>query len=718
MTLALGSTGTADERLYYNVSQAAALLGVSRSTIWRCIQAGQLPVSRLGHRTVRIKREDLLQLMSQEGSAGAPTENTLTADTAIVHSVGPAGDRAVQMDWADAGTAGHFVEFYEDDGFLLDAVADFLGVSLRAGGSGILVATEAHRAGIEARLQKNGFDMAAARAADRFLSLNATETLLRILVDGSPEPGRFTDVVGDLVLRAEQGGRPVRIFGEMVALLMEEGRHAAAVRLEELWNELQSSHTFLLLCAYPMAGFRAEALASVLGDICAQHGRVLPTESYTALADPRQRLQTVARLQQKASSLEAAVLQRQHVEARLRRLQDITGQLSQSLEADQVLASIARSAADLLQVPVGAVFLFDRGDPEQDFVLAAAYGIDEAQAPQLRLPRRASLAGRAIDEGQTLVVDDVRTTPGTALPALLTGETTGSEIAAPITSGGHALGVVKAFSVTSRRFSPDDAGLLTTLAAAAAVALTNARLYREAQEGIRLRDEFLSAAAHDLRTPLTSVKGLAQLLHRRIARMAIQDADWLVEGLASIDTTATEMAEQIDELLDLTRLQLGQELDLRHAPTDCVQLARRLVGNHEQMSERHRIRVETALPELIGDWDAVRLGRVLDNLVSNAVKYSPAGGEIVVSVACQKRAGVPSAVLAVRDHGLGIPAADLPHIFDRFQRATNVQGRIRGTGIGLTSARQIVEQHGGTISVESVEGAGSVFTVCLPLGVG
>jgi signal transduction histidine kinase len=355
------------------------------------------------------------------------------------------------------------------------------------------------------------------------------------------------------------------------------------------------------------------------------------------------------------------------------------------------------------------------GDRARDFVLAAAHGIEESRAPDLRLPRWASLAGRAIDEGQTLIVDDVRDTPGTALPALLTGETAGSEIAAPIVAGDMRLGVVKAFSPTVRRFNDDDAALLTSLAAAAAVALTNARLYREAQDGIDARDEFLSTAAHDLNTPLASVKATAQLLRRKLVREDTPDLERLLAGLASIDATATKMGQQLDELLDVTRLHMGERLELRREPVDLVELVQRVASEHQQLSERHRIRVEALVPELIASVDGVRLARVLDNLLSNAIKYSPAGGDVSVGLACERADGTSTAVLAVEDHGLGIPAADLPRIFDRFNRATNVKGRIGGTGIGLASAQQIVQYHGGTISVESREGEGSTFTVRLAL---
>jgi len=172
----------------------------------------------------------------------------------------------------------------------------------------------------------------------------------------------------------------------------------------------------------------------------------------------------------------------------------------------------------------------------------------------------------------------------------------------------------------------------------------------------------------------------------------------------------------IEDLMDFGRLQTGQPLDLLLRPTDLVSLARQVALDHEHTSDRHAIRVETSTPYLVGNWDLARLERVLDNLLSNAIKYSPSGGEIVIELAKEAREGEPSwAVLVVRDQGIGIPEADLPYVFEWFHRAGNVFGRIKGTGIGLAGARQVVEQHGGTIAVESKEGSGSAFTVHLPL---
>jgi PAS domain S-box-containing protein len=236
----------------------------------------------------------------------------------------------------------------------------------------------------------------------------------------------------------------------------------------------------------------------------------------------------------------------------------------------------------------------------------------------------------------------------------------------------------------------------------------------EAEEALRLRDALIAFATHDLRTPLTTIKGQAQLL-RRQSDSGRLTPEGLTRGLASIDSASTTLDALINELLDSAIVQAGQPLLLRPQPTDLVALARRCAAEQQQATTRHVIQVETDVDTLVGEWDALRLERVLNNLLNNAIKYSPDGGTITVNVARQQCAGRAWAALAVRDEGLGIPAADLPHLFERFHRAANVAQHISGIGIGLTGSRQIVEQHGGTLTVESQEGVGSTFTMRVPL---
>jgi signal transduction histidine kinase len=230
----------------------------------------------------------------------------------------------------------------------------------------------------------------------------------------------------------------------------------------------------------------------------------------------------------------------------------------------------------------------------------------------------------------------------------------------------------------------------------------------------RSRDEFISSAAHDLKNPLTSIRGQAQLAKRRLARLATPETATVLDQLALIEESTGAMLGLINELEDLARQQMGGTIELHREPTDLVALVRGPVEALSAASGR-TIHLETDVPELHATADAARIGRVVANLLSNAHKYSPAGSAIWVRIAEVAGAAGPDALIAVRDEGIGIPAADLPHIFDRFRRAGNVVGHIAGTGIGLASAQGIVEQHGGTITAESAEGAGSTFTVRLPL---
>lgn len=230
------------------------------------------------------------------------------------------------------------------------------------------------------------------------------------------------------------------------------------------------------------------------------------------------------------------------------------------------------------------------------------------------------------------------------------------------------------------------------------------------------REVLLSALSHDLKTPLTTIRGEAQLLQRRLATSGERDLGRLGGGLMRIDAAAARMARMANELLDAVRLHAGQPLELDRRSTDLVALVRRTAEEHRHSRPRSRIRVRAAVSELVGHWDAFRLGRVLDNLLDNAAKYGRPGGTIVITVARERDDAGDWATLAVRDEGIGIPDADLPHVFERFRRGGNVPGRVGGAGIGLAGVRQIVQQHGGEITVQSRQGHGSTFGIRLPLG--
>ena len=237
----------------------------------------------------------------------------------------------------------------------------------------------------------------------------------------------------------------------------------------------------------------------------------------------------------------------------------------------------------------------------------------------------------------------------------------------------------------------------------------------DAEEAVRSRDIFLSVVSHDLKNPLAIIRGNTQLLQRHIKNSTVPKVERLTYGLSKIDETVIRMNLVLDDLMDFSGLQSGQQLSLQRKAIDLVELVRRIVTDRQGTAELHQIRFEPNSDKVTGVWDASRLERVIDNILSNAIKYSPDGGEIKVSVSDVDGPSGRQAKITVSDQGLGISAEDLPHIFEWFRRAGSVSGKITGAGIGLASARHIVEQHGGTIEVECEVGKGSTFTITLPL---
>lgn len=222
----------------------------------------------------------------------------------------------------------------------------------------------------------------------------------------------------------------------------------------------------------------------------------------------------------------------------------------------------------------------------------------------------------------------------------------------------------------------------------------------ERREIERLQQEFLAMAAHELRTPLTGIKANAQLMRHRAA--------YSERAVDAIVAQADRLERLVEDLL-LASLIDADRLDLRPEETDLVAEAR--AAAESLGTDERGIRLEAPAEPVVVSVDRQRLGQVLANLLTNAIKYSPEGGEIVVRV--DRDVDVPR--VAVIDQGLGIPREALPRLFDRFYRVAGAVGRAPGLGLGLYISRRIMEAHGGRIEVESEPGRGSTFTVVLPL---
>jgi signal transduction histidine kinase len=388
----------------------------------------------------------------------------------------------------------------------------------------------------------------------------------------------------------------------------------------------------------------------------------------------------------------------EHAVPRSAFLADLSKLLASSLDYETTLRNVARAPlpefADWCVVDV----LDDDGSIQR---LAVAH-IEARQEALIWQVARACTPQTTAIEGMTMVLRAGRAQLiQTENEPMWSELGAGGGIIAPMLVGERVLGALSLGA--GRDYCEADLAFAEELASRCAQALENARLYRLARQAIELRDMFVATISHDLKNPLATIGGQAQLL-RRLTQLDERDQriQRLQTGIQRIQATVERMSRMVDGLLDITRLEV-----------DLVDIAKRVATEHQERAPRHHIQVagETSL---IGSWDLARIERVLDNLIGNAVKYSPGGG--VITIVCVRESDEAGAwaILSVRDQGVGIPASDIGRIFERFQRAGNVHG-ISGTGIGLATISEVVEQHGGTITVDSTEGRGSTFTIRLPI---
>jgi PAS domain S-box-containing protein len=327
------------------------------------------------------------------------------------------------------------------------------------------------------------------------------------------------------------------------------------------------------------------------------------------------------------------------------------------------------------------------------------------------------IIGQVFSTGYPSLTTNVRaindgTNPGTYHPSPVK---LASLLILPLRTRREVIGaLVIAANDPDRAMTDEKLPLAELLAERASLAIENARLYTEQVEArhkledlSRLKDEFLSIASHELRTPVTSIKGYTQL-----SKMLIKEGDletseeYLDIALDQID----RMSRLILELLDVSRIETGR-LEIRREPIVWAQFVRDLVHRHHTAVSDRRFHV--SIPDdqkiVIGDRD--RLEQVLGNLLENAVKYSPDGSDVTVTVEDKS----DSFVTAVCDRGIGIPTDELAQVFERFHRGRHVSStNYGGLGLGLYITKQIVERHGGTIWVDSKEGQGTTFYFTLP----
>jgi PAS domain S-box-containing protein len=284
-----------------------------------------------------------------------------------------------------------------------------------------------------------------------------------------------------------------------------------------------------------------------------------------------------------------------------------------------------------------------------------------------------------------------------------------SAMVVPLMVRDTAIGAITFIAAESgRHYTEADLRMVEELASRAALAIENSRLYGESLQAVALRDDFISAASHELKTPVTSLKIYTELL----LRQSMQRGDERTTShLQKMNGQIERLAMLVSDLLDVSKIEAG-ELKLRREPLDLRPVVDEVVEAVQTTTTKHHIEIDGDVGRIvIGDRE--RLSQVVTNLLTNAVKYSPHAGQIVVRLA-ETSTG---ATIEVEDYGIGIDEAHLDQIFDRFYRVTSADEKtFPGLGMGLFISREIVRRHGGTMEVTSTKGRGSVFRFTVPYG--
>ncbi len=557
----------------------------------------------------------------------------------------------------------HDVHFYDGDRFPSDETAAFIGTALRQGGVGIVIARNSRLQALRALLAS---DLKEADSPN-LIALDARDTLDGFMVDGRPDPQRFHATVGKVVEQACTGARQVHAFGEMVAMLCEEGAYEAALQLEILWNALARQHAFSLLCAYSFKDFDTVERASIFEHICNAHGRV--------------RLRELSDAGTRGTS---------HVRAALR-------QRTLALERETHRRGEAETAVE------------ERDKELADFVENAAEGLHKVNADGVILwANRAELnmLGYEWNEyvGQPIAkfhVDQVLIAD--ILARLTSGETLCDQPARLLCKDGSVKHVL---IQSNAHFKGGRLQYTRCFTRDATAHVEREKLLQDLAKAGKAKDEFLAMLGHELRNPLAPI-----VTALRLMRMRGDTATSREQGI--IERQVEHLVRLVDDLLDVSRLTTGKielrrsELDLGEVLTKAVEMSSSLL---EKRSHRFSASIEPAL-RLKGD--ASRLAQVVANLLTNAAKYTGIGGEIHLRA---WRSGPDAVSISVSDNGVGIAPDALPHVFEMFyQVKQNIDRAEGGLGIGLALARNLVELHGGSLRVASEgPGRGSMFVVELP----
>jgi PAS domain S-box-containing protein len=717
---------------------------------------------------------------------------------------------------------GHIVQFYENEEFLSAAVSDFLAEGLERGESVAVIATEEHRAAFVRRLGAKGIDVPKALRVGQFTMLDAAETLRMFMVGDKPDGRRFREVIGAVLDSCRRRDRlaPVRFFGEMVDQLWKQGNTDGAIQLEDLWNELNATNSFTLLCAYAMGNFLKEIDAKKYRHVCGQHTKVIPSPG-REIEDVKAAL-GVSELEERARSLESEVAFRTEMERRFREA------LKAAQRAEEQLRINERELTDFFENaplalnwvgPDGVILRTNQaelsllGYTREEYVghKVTEFHVDADAIRSVfdRLSRgetvRSFESQMKCKDGSTKdVTIDANVRWGSngefAHTRCFTRDVTDgnrtaelrARLAAIVSSSDDAIvsktldGIIKSWNsgaerifgytadeavekhisliIPKERLSEEDYVIgrlrrgekidhfetvrcgkdgreidisltVSPVIDAYGKVIGASKVARDITEAVRSRREleaalseaveakksadaanrakaeFLAAMSHELRTPLNAISGYVQLMLMGVhgpVNTAQQDA------LQRVEKSQAHLLSLINDVLNFAKVEAGkvnydvEDVVLADAIAEVGQMMEPQFASKQQ---RYQASIDT---RTVVRADQEKLRQILLNLLSNAAKFTPAGGQIILQTRSKKGRGSHRIEVVVSDTGPGIPEDKRDKVFDPFvQVHRGLSDRMGGVGLGLAISRDLARGMGGDLGLEDAS-VGARFVLTLP----
>jgi signal transduction histidine kinase len=379
------------------------------------------------------------------------------------------------------------------------------------------------------------------------------------------------------------------------------------------------------------------------------------------------------------------------------RLIEISRDLASTLDLDTLLDDIVRAAADITHAEAASILLYD--DTARQLYFQVATNIDEPTMRGLIVPLDKSIAGWIVTNRKSMRIDEANKDERIFSDVDHNiGFSTKSLMGIPLVTKNKVVGVLEVVNKRRGKFTDPDESMLTVLGAQAAVAIENARLFQQS--------DLIAEFVHELRTPLASLSTATYLLLR--PEMSLEQRNQIVNNIHNETLRLNSLASSF---LDLARLESGrvQFRKTRFSTADLLYEVRDVMMTKAQENNiQIRVDVPHDMPLLEADRDKIK--QVLLNLLSNAIKYNRTNGSVIITGNFNES----EVSIMIQDTGLGIPEDSLPHLFTKFYRVREHEGKASGTGLGLSICKQIVQGHNGRIEVKSKMGVGTSFTVHLP----